>query len=60
MLRLVVFESIEQEAGRWCDHILAHEDIDYALNVDKRAGFLIDKLAGKFGALLWVRAHYVL
>lgn len=60
LFRTVVLERVQEERRRGLDHVLAHEDVDNALHVDKRARFVVHELHGELGALLRVRAHDVL
>ncbi|KAI3480029.1 hypothetical protein L1887_57805 [Cichorium endivia] len=57
---LVVLERVEEEAGGLLDHVLAHEDVGDALDVDERAGVVGDEAGGELGALLGVGADDVL
>ena len=60
LLRLIILQGIEQEAGRLLDHILRHENIHHPFDINKRACLVVDELAGELGALLGVNAHDVL
>lgn len=60
LLGLVVLERVEEERSRLLNHVLAHEDVDDALDVDKRAHLVVDELRGKVGAVLRVQPRNVL
>lgn len=60
LLGAVLLERVEQERGRLLDHVLRHEDVHDALNVDQRAALVVDELPGELGALVRVQAGDVL
>lgn len=60
LLRLVLLERIQQKARRGLNHILRHENIDDALDVDQRTALIVHELGGELGALVRVCAHDVL
>lgn len=60
LLRLVILERIQQKARRLLNHILTHEDIHHALDIDQWPVLVIGELGREFGALFGVDAHDVL
>jgi hypothetical protein len=60
LLGLVVLEGVEEERRRLLDHVLSHEDVDNAVEVNKRTALVIDELSGELGTLVGVDAHKVL
>jgi hypothetical protein len=60
LLRLVVLERIEEEGRGLQNHVLGHEDVDNAFEVDEQPALVVHKLNGKFGFLFRARAHDML
>lgn len=60
LLGLVILERIKEERRRLLDHVLGHEDIHNALDIDEWAVFVVHQLHRELGTLLGVRPHDVL
>ena len=57
---LVVLESIEEEGCCLLNHVLGHENVNDAFDVDKWAALVVHELGRKLGSLLRVRTHGML